>query len=212
MPGHTGNGVSGPVKDAGRYEIDQNGTKVAGGPVPHFTGVLAERARLSPSPSVIKVTFDASQSPVLGPLSPASQTVWTWRSARTAAAKLPPGWFCPVSRSGERVCAVQPMITLRYGVVGEALNGSANPGQQVIRVSVGHIQLAARPRITGLTLQVSFDGGKTWRAARVTGVNGSYAVVFTAPAGVTVTMRTHATDAAGGSVTETIDNAYQIAS
>ncbi|MGH3157570.1 MAG: hypothetical protein ACRDNF_13455 [Streptosporangiaceae bacterium] len=61
-------------------------------------------------------------------------------------------------------------------------------------------------------MQVSFDGGKTWQPATVTGVSGSYAAVFSVQAGATVTMRTSATDAASGSVTETIDNVYQIAS
>ena len=55
-------------------------------------------------------------------------------------------------------------------------------------------------------------GGTTWQAARITGRGGSYAAVFDAPAGAMVTLRTTATDAAGGSIAETITNAYQIAS
>jgi len=57
---------------------------------------------------------------------------------------------------------------------------------------------------------VSFDGGKTWHAARVAGHSGYYTAVFTAPAGARVTLRTSATDAAGGSITETLTDAYQI--
>jgi hypothetical protein len=34
--------------------------------------------------------------------------------------------------------------------------------------------------------------------------------VFRAPAGARVTLRAHASDAAGGSVAETITNAYQV--
>jgi hypothetical protein len=41
---------------------------------------------------------------------------------------------------------------------------------------------------------------------------GHYTAVFTAPAGALVTLRSHATDATGGSVTETITSAYQVAS
>jgi hypothetical protein len=76
---------------------------------------------------------------------------------------------------------------------------------------VGHLQLARATRVTAAAVSVSFDGGKTWQPARVTGGNGSYAAVFTAPPGAPVTLRTRASDTAGGSVTETIINAYQVA-
>ena len=48
--------------------------------------------------------------------------------------------------------------------------------------------------------------------AKVTGSAGSYSASFTAPAGATVSLRTRAADAAGGTVTETLINAYQVAS
>jgi hypothetical protein len=104
------------------------------------------------------------------------------------------------------------MMTLRYGVIGLGLDGATVPGQQVVLVLVGHLQLARAAKITGATVSVSFDGGKTWHAARVTGSGGSYAAVFSAPPGARVTLRTSASDAAGGSVAETISNAYQVAS
>ena len=68
----------------------------------------------------------------------------------------------------------------------------------------------ARPApITRAALSVSFDGGETWQAARVTGTNGAYAAVFRAPAGAMVTLRARAADAAGGTVTQTIIDAYR---
>jgi hypothetical protein len=101
---------------------------------------------------------------------------------------------------------------LRYGVVGLGLNGSANPGQQVVRVSVGHLPLAKAVPITSAALSVSFDGGKTWQPARMSGRDGAYATVFRTPAGAMVSLRTRATDAAGASVTQTISDAYRTAS
>jgi hypothetical protein len=56
---------------------------------------------------------------------------------------------------------------------------------------------------------VSFDGGKSWHQAAVTGSAGSYTASFTAPAGVKVSLRTSAADAAGGTITETLPGAYQ---
>jgi hypothetical protein len=86
------------------------------------------------------------------------------------------------------------MMTLRYGVVGLGQDGATAPGQQVVRVLVGHLQLAGATRVTAAAVSVSFDGGKTWQPARVTGGNGSYAAVFTAPPGARVTLRTRASD------------------
>jgi hypothetical protein len=207
--GHLGQGTSPPVKAAASYQVDQNGTKIAGGTVPHFYGPFAAAARLSPSPSVIRFRLDTSQGAQLGPLSRATHTVWTWRSAPGHGARLPAGWTCGPGSAAGRACQVQPMMTLRYRVTGLRLDGSAAPGQQVVRVLAGHLQLARAARVTRAAVSVSFDGGKTWRAARMTGRDGSYAAVFTAPAKAMVTLRTSAADAAGGSVTETIANAYQ---
>ncbi len=114
--------------------------------------------------------------------------------------------------AGGRACQVQPMMTVCYGVVGLRLSGSAAPGQQVVRVLVRHLQLARAAKVTGATMSVSFDSGKTWRGARMTGRAGSYAGVFRARTGARVTLRTSASDAAGGSVTETITRAYQVGS
>jgi hypothetical protein len=61
-------------------------------------------------------------------------------------------------------------------------------------------------------VSVSFDGGKTWHPATVTGHDGSYTAAFKAPAGTKVSLRTSATDAAGGSITETLINAYRTSS
>jgi hypothetical protein len=104
------------------------------------------------------------------------------------------------------------MMTLGYRVAGLGLDGSAAVGRQSVGISVGHVQLAAAARITAAAVQVSFDGGKTWRAATVTGSGGAYRAAFTAAAGKYVTLRVTAADAAGGRICETITRAYKIAS
>jgi hypothetical protein len=210
-PGHTGQGTFPPVTAAASYQIDQNGTKIAGGAVPGFTGPFAATATLRPAPSVIQFSLNTAESAKLNPLSTASHTVWTWRSARVSGATLPPGWTCQPGQIADRACNVQPLMTLRYSVVGLGLDGAAAPGQQVVNVLVGHLQLARAAKITAARVSVSFDHGKTWRAARVTGSDGSYAAVFRAPPGTQVTLRTSASDADGGAITETITNAYQTA-
>lgn len=218
QPGHLGGGYN-----AGSYRIDQNGTKIAGGNAVQHPGGWAflKQVTLSPDPSVIRLTLAAARSGTLSggrsdSLSTATRTVWTWRSAHQAGAQLPPGWWCgtgPVSPTGtgSRACAAEPMMTLRYQVQNLALDGSAPPGLQLLRLAVGHVQLAPAARIVRAAVQVSFDDGRTWHQARVAGRGGTYTALFTAPAGARVTLRTSAADAAGGSVTETITRGYAIA-
>ena len=122
---------------------------------------------------------------------------------------MPIGWTC-----GNHInsCVVQPMMTLGYAVAGLSLHGSTRPGPQVLHLTAGHLQLAKAAPVTEAAVSVSFDGGKTWHRAKVTGHGGSYTATFTAPAGVTVSLRTSAADAAGGSIAETITSAYQTSS
>jgi len=105
------------------------------------------------------------------------------------------------------------MMTLNYQVARLGMNGQAPPGPQAVSFAAGHIQLARASRITRAAMTVSFDGGKTWHDARVTRLSGRrFRAAFTAPASATVTLRTSASDTAGGSITETIMRAYQTSS
>ncbi len=82
----------------------------------------------------------------------------------------------------------------------------------MLHVTAGHLELANAAKVTAAKVAVSLDGGKTWQQATVTGSGGSYTASFKAPAGANVSLRTSAADAAGGTITETLINAYQVAS
>jgi len=211
-PGHSGQGIYPPYSRSASYELDQNGTEVAGGPVKNFYGVFATTAKLKPSRSTIKFTLNTAQSAKLSPLSTATSTTWTWRSAHESGSALPASWACNYTRSGyTRACRAEPLLTLAYNVSGESLTGSTQAGQQVVRLSVAHLEPSHGTAVTGAHLSASFDGGKTWHAATMTGRAGNWSAVFSAPAGAQVTLRTTATDAAGGTISETITGAYQVA-
>ena len=219
--GDTGSGYA-PiphVKFSGRYEIDVNGTKVAGGstvpPKPYFAIGFGTALRVTAKPSVIRLLLTAVRKGSAYPLSSASHTVWTWRSRHEAGSMVPPGWQCDSAfptKQNSRSCAAEPMMTLRYAIAGLTLSGDTRPGRQVLQVTAGHLQLVKPIAVTRAAVSVSFDGGKTWHRAKVTGHGGSYTATFTAPAGVKVSLRTSAADAAGGSIAETITNAYQTSS
>jgi hypothetical protein len=57
------------------------------------------------------------------------------------------------------------MTTLRYTVAGLNLRGATKPGRQQIDITATPLQLTHAPPVTHASLQVSFDGGKTWHAA-----------------------------------------------
>jgi len=103
-------------------------------------------------------------------------------------------------------------MTLQYAIAGLALSGDTRPGRQVLHVRAGHLQLVKPIKVTRASVSVSVDGGKTWHPATITGQGGRYTATFTAPAGVEVSLRTRAADAAGGAITETITNAYRTSS
>ena len=208
-PDYAGNGSA---RVAGTYAVAQDGRTIARGSA--VNGIPA--IPLSPRPSTVRFTLTASRHSRLLPLSPASRTVWTWRSARDTTARVPRAWYCSYSQLRysvryHRDCAVQPLMTLSYQVRGMSLTGLTRPGPQVVDVTAGHIQLGGTARVTGAQAQVSFNSGRTWSPATVTALGGGrFRAAYTASAGARVTLRISATDAAGGSIRETITRGYGV--
>jgi hypothetical protein len=207
-PGHFGTGFTGGkgVKVTGSYAVYQNGTQIAHGDPRHQIPPV----RLSARPSVIKFTLTASRQGPLFRFSPQTTTTWTWHSAPQPTATVPHTWSCGFTKTGpSQDCAVQPMMTLNYQVAGLAPNGTTAAGPQTVNLTVSHLPLAKATAITGASAQVSVNDGHTFRAATVTPLGGGrFRIGFTAPARASVTLRVSATDAAGGSVTETILRGY----
>jgi hypothetical protein len=216
QPGHQIGEVAatGAEQTTGSYQIDQDGTKIASGDAVAAAkfGEFYTKVTLSPKPSTIRFALNYTRASKDFPLSTATSTIWTFHSVPvTTFAQLPRGWSCVRYTYKPKGCAAQPMMTLRYAVAGLRLDGATKPGPQMLHLTVGHIQTVKAAPVTTAAVSVSFDGGKTWHRATVTGSGGNYTAAFTAPAGTKVTLRTRAADAAGGSVAETITDAYQIA-
>lgn len=215
--GHLSDGLDSEsgVTTGGTWQLDQNGSQIASGKVTsnNVDGWFATHATLSPSPSSVGFALTVSRTGAAFPFSTTVSTAWTWRSAHQSAGKLPGNWYCYLQGNRENQnCAVQPMMTLEYAVPGMSLTGQIQPGHRTLDLTVGHLQLVKPITVTGATASVSFDGGKTWHQAQVSGKQGHYQAAFTAPAGAWVMTRVTAHDAAGGSVTETITHAFRVAS
>jgi len=212
--GHTGPGFggNGPALVAGTYQVDQNGRRIASGSAVHgIPGI-----RLSPAPSVLKFTLTASRYSGFNPLSSGSSTTWTWHTVRDTRARVPRAWACGLALVHNtyrivRQCAVQHLMTLSYQVQDMSMTGQTRPGPQAVEVTAGHIQLGGAAKVTGATARVSFNDGDSWYPARVTAQGGGrFRVTYSAPAGADVTLRVSASDAAGGSIGETIVRGYGV--
>jgi len=131
---------------------------------------------------------------------------------------LPSGYICS-DDGGVTVtapCQVLPVMSLNYQLAADLHNTSAAP-EQTMRLTVGHLSYGghgSHAPITSARVSVSFDGDKTWVPALVAGFAGHYTVCWQNPvsaAGTSPELKVTATDALGGSITQTITAAYTIA-
>jgi hypothetical protein len=110
-----------------------------------------------------------------------------------------------------------PALTLGYQLVTSQSNTS-NTATQVLHLRVGHLSydgVGSHAAIRSAAVWVSFDGEKSWRRARVTGTGGRYTATWPNPpsaADSSPDIKVTASDAIGGSITQTITSAYSIES
>ena len=110
-------------------------------------------------------------------------------------------------------CHILPALALNYDLNSDSSGASTLP-VQTMRVDVSHLSYDGRGShapITSTTVSVSFDQGKTWQAADVHGDCGRYLARWSNPVSAKGTdpwLKVTATDADGGSISQTIGNAY----
>ncbi len=140
-----------------------------------------------------------------------TSSVYTVSSSSTSGQPVPAGWQCTVPGTG--ACTVLPLLTANVPLP-TAPDGTIPVGTAAFVVSVGHLPAAAESAISTLTFATSLDG-TTFSPAIVAGLgNGRYEVTLTTPAGAAgrqLSIRLHAEDAAGATLTQTVTNAYTVA-
>ncbi|MFI1093239.1 hypothetical protein [Streptomyces sp. NPDC020917] len=128
---------------------------------------------------------------------------------------LPPTQACQGGADGTP-CQILPALDLHYDLATDPANTSSSP-VQAMAVTVGHLTYDGKGStapITSLEVRVSFDGGTTWHRASVSGAHGHYAARWDNPAsaaGTSPMLQVTAKDTLGGSVTQTVTDAYTIA-
>ncbi|NUR61793.1 MAG: hypothetical protein HOV87_24500 [Catenulispora sp.] len=183
--------------------FDQDG--VIGGQVP---GVSEEPGRY-------RAVFDQDLSSFGLSQSTATHTDVTFPYRPGADPALPAQDICPVQGPAASPCRILPVLNLGYNLRTDSANASGKPLQK-LELTVGHQSfdgVGSHAAATGATVSVSFDGGRTWTAAHTVRTGGDRFEAQwknTAPQGTTPWLKVTATDAVGGSISQTIDNAYTI--
>jgi subtilisin family serine protease len=150
-------------------------------------------------------TFTASSGThrlVVEATRPAAGTADPVLSTRTAAE-----WTFQVGRGDETRRAL-PLLDVRFALPLDERNRAAAGAALTGAVSAVHQPGAESSRTTVRTVEVSFDEGRTWQRAAVSG--DRVTVPAGGAAGGFVSLRATATDSAGNAVTETITRAYAL--
>jgi hypothetical protein len=134
--------------------------------------------------------------------------------AADPGAALPAGDSC-AGQSAAAPCRILPALTLNYLLAANESNTST-ARVQVMQLSVAHVSYdgaGSGAPVTSAAVWVSFDGGRSWQRATVTGSGGRYTATWRNPAsarGTDPAIKVTARDALGGSITQTITRAYTI--
>ena len=177
-------GHVGYAESAGTTTLTRNGVPLASTPYPGGGMWAVPRGA-----ATYRMTMTAT-GPGAGGLSTSVTAAWTFRSGRPA----------------EGVQSL-PLLGIRFRPPVDLRNSA--PAGELFAVPVRVQKTAGAPfgRVGAPTVSVSYDEGRTWRAAPVVGGH----VLLTHPAGATsVSLRAKASDSAGNKVEQTILRAYTL--
>jgi hypothetical protein len=139
-----------------------------------------------------------------------TSSVYTVRSSSSSGAPVPAGWQCLAAGTG--ACTVLPLLSANVPLPTTPA-GTLPVGRSSFVVRIGHVAATARSAISTLTFATSLDGTAFSPATVIALGNGRYRVSLTNPAGAgghPVSIRLHAEDAAGATLTQTVANAYTV--
>ncbi|MFC4017250.1 S8 family serine peptidase [Micromonospora sp. GCM10011542] len=182
--GHAG----GSVTDTARTALYREGVLVGEVDQPGFG-----QFTVPPGAASYRVEVSAKRS--FTDLSTEVSTAWTFRSRHVA---------------GDDQAALL-VSAIRFAPRLDRDNAAPAGRSLVIPVQVQRQPGADGTRITRLTVDVSYDGGRTWQAARVRHGGHGWTATVRHPAGAGyASLRATARDAAGNTVTERIIQAYRL--
>ena len=194
-----------------RFTLYRDGTRLFTG-----EGIGAVVRNIPARPSTYRAVLAVNLAGQKG-FSQSTQTLTdlTVRYMPRGGAALPAGDTC-AGRSAGSPCRILPALTLGYQLATDQENTSSSH-TQVLHLRVGHVSYngaGSHARITSAAVWVSFNGGRSWQRASLTGSAGDYTASWPNPAsarGTSPAIKVTASDAVGGSITQTVTAAYTIA-
>ncbi|MCX4389615.1 S8 family serine peptidase [Micromonospora peucetia] len=182
--GHAG----GSVADTARTVLYRNGVLVGEEPAPGY-------GEFDVPPGAADYRLETSSKRSFTDLSTEVSATWTFRSGHVA---------------GDEPAAL-PASAIRFAPRLDRDNAAPAGRSFVIPVTVQRQPGAPSARVAALTVDVSYDGGKTWQQARVRPGGQGWAATVQHPAGTGhVSLRATARDTAGNTVTQRVIQAYRL--
>ncbi len=172
---------------------------------------------LSADPASYQLVYDVDTTAAWWPTSTHVSTTWSFRSRERPPNQLPPGWTCG-GKQARRVddgCSFEHVLLPHY-VASAGLDGVIPAG------TVAHIDVDVSPQrglrpdpLTSLTGQVSYDGGKNWKAVTATrSSDTSYRLSYRQPKLARTdgyaSLRIDATAKSGSKVSQTVIHGYPL--
>ncbi|MBS2545470.1 hypothetical protein KGQ19_01170 [Catenulispora sp. NL8] len=200
---------------AATFSVYRDGVQVAtqsGWPHTELPGTTAQ-------PGTYRMVYDADTTGSGLPMSQSTKThtdiTFRYAPGSPEQPTLPADDVCYAANFVNLQCEILPALSLDYQLSTDDSNTSHLP-VQLLDLGIGHQSYqgqGSHAAITGATVSVSYDAGKTWVPAAVapTG-DGHYLAAWpnNAPKGSTPWLKVTATDAIGGSISQTVADAYTI--
>lgn len=163
--------------------------------------------------SKYRIRYDQTRKAPWTSQSTISHTDWRFTSQHSGITTVPDRWACDLKNGRTKDCSAVGLLLPNYQL-SEGLNGKVAPGPDSLQLNLTHTSGSAQSPIQSATVSISYDGGKTWTRTKLCAFGaGRYKATWTNPAsskGRKAAIRITAKDAAGGSVTQTVNDAFTI--
>ncbi|MFI5905970.1 hypothetical protein [Dactylosporangium sp. NPDC051541] len=169
-----------PGVDSGTISLYRNGTLVDTVDAPN-----AARIAVPDEIAQYRLTADVHRAADWWPLSTSVSAEWTFRSSAADEGKT------------------LPLLTARFDPKLDLHNRA--PGGRTFTFPV-----FVAPRCTNVQVDISYDDGRTWKAANIARAGAGWLVTVQHPARGYASLRATASDEAGNAVRQTVLRAYQI--
>jgi hypothetical protein len=179
--------LSEPKAQRGTAQLYRDGQLI--GTWPNFGYAVAE---LPPGAATYRLA--ATATPAVSQISTTITSAWTFQSKHV---------------DGDQAVAL-PLLNVRYAPALDEYN-HARPGERyLIPVEVSRQPGAGTATIAQLTVEASYDDGKTWRKAPLARNGAGWVATVNNPPGGSVSLRAHVQDTDRNELDQTIIRAYLV--